>query len=81
MKTLAVKAAHWRGVFLLSPTKSRVDALCDQLREGLLAEEASLEEMLAELRQRRQADDQIIEAQSVETEGNAVPRLITANPI
>ena len=46
------------GVFLFSPTESRVDALCDQLREGLVAEGASLEEMLADLRQRRQADDQ-----------------------
>ena len=46
------------GVFLLSPTESRVDALCDHLHEGLVAEGASLEGMLAELRQRRQADDQ-----------------------
>jgi len=45
------------GVFLLSPTESRVDVLCDQLREGLVAEGASLEGMLAELRQRRQAHD------------------------
>ncbi len=46
------------GVFLLSPKESRVDALCDELRERLVAEGASLEEMLAELRQRRQSDDQ-----------------------
>ena len=72
MKTLAVKLAQRAGVLLLSPTKSRVDALCDQLREGLLAEGASLEEMLAELRQRRQADDQIIEAQGAETEVDSV---------
>ncbi len=46
------------GAFLFSPKEARVDALCDQLREGLAAEGASLEEMLAELRQRREADEQ-----------------------
>ena len=46
------------GAFLFSPQVSRIDASCDQLRAGLVAEGATLEEMLSELRQRRESDDQ-----------------------
>lgn len=42
------------GVFVLSPKSSRIDDLCDPLRDGLLAEGASLEEMLIELRRMRE---------------------------
>ncbi len=45
------------GAFLFSPQASRVDALCDQLREGLVAEGATLEDMLAELRLRRESNE------------------------
>ena len=42
------------GVFVLSPRASRIDDLCDSLRDGLMAEGASLEEMLMELRRIRE---------------------------
>jgi len=42
------------GVFVLSPQESRVDALCDDLRDGLLDAGATLEDMLATLRARRE---------------------------
>lgn len=45
------------GAFLFSPYESRVDTLCDELRDGLLSEEASLEEMLLDLRRRRESHD------------------------
>ncbi|HLK60698.1 MAG TPA: AbrB/MazE/SpoVT family DNA-binding domain-containing protein [Chthonomonadaceae bacterium] len=44
------------GVFVLSPTPSRIDAMCDPFREELLAEGATLEEMLAELRRMREGN-------------------------
>lgn len=42
------------GAFLLSPKTSKVDALCDQIHDGLLQEGASLEGLLAELRAQRE---------------------------
>ena len=45
------------GVLLLSPHPSRIDALCDELRDGLLSKGATLEEMLAELRRLREQND------------------------
>lgn len=45
------------GVFLVSPRQIRVDAHADALRDGLLAAGVTLEDMLAELRRRREADD------------------------
>ena len=44
------------GVFVLSPKQSRIDALCNDLRDELLNAGASLEEMLADLRKIREAD-------------------------
>lgn len=44
------------GVFLVSPRKIRVDAHADALRDGLLAAGATLQDMLADLRRRREAD-------------------------
>ncbi|MGI4788757.1 MAG: AbrB/MazE/SpoVT family DNA-binding domain-containing protein [Janthinobacterium lividum] len=44
------------GVFLVSPRQISVDAPADALRDGLLASGATLEGMLADLRQRREAD-------------------------
>jgi AbrB family looped-hinge helix DNA binding protein len=38
------------GLLMLSPKESRIDALCDDLRDKLLAEGATLESMLLELR-------------------------------
>jgi bifunctional DNA-binding transcriptional regulator/antitoxin component of YhaV-PrlF toxin-antitoxin module len=43
------------GSFVFSPKESKVEALCDQIRESLLNEETSLEDLLAELRSRREA--------------------------
>ncbi len=43
------------GVFVLNPADSQVDALADHLRDKLVSEGASLEEMLAELRARRES--------------------------
>jgi bifunctional DNA-binding transcriptional regulator/antitoxin component of YhaV-PrlF toxin-antitoxin module len=43
------------GSFVFSPKESKVEALCDQIREGLLNEDASLEDLLAELRSHREA--------------------------
>ena len=45
------------GVFLVSPRQIRVEAHADALRDGLLAAGTTLEDMLAELRRRREADD------------------------
>jgi len=45
------------GAFLFSPHESRVDTLCDELRDGLISEGASLEEMLIELRLRRESHE------------------------
>lgn len=44
------------GTFLLSPRESRIDALCDDLRDNLENRDASLEEMLGELRRARLED-------------------------
>ena len=44
------------GVFLVSPRQIRVDAHADALRDGLLAAGVTLEDMLVELRRRREAD-------------------------
>jgi len=45
------------GAVVLSPKVSKVDALANQLRDDLLKEGATLEEMLAELRQIRETED------------------------
>ena len=42
------------GVFLISPQRISVDEPTDTLRDGLLASGATLEGMLADLRQRRE---------------------------
>jgi bifunctional DNA-binding transcriptional regulator/antitoxin component of YhaV-PrlF toxin-antitoxin module len=42
------------GVVVSSPRESKVVALANQLRDDLLADGATLEEMLAELRQYRE---------------------------
>ena len=44
------------GVFLVSPRPISVDASADSMRDGLLASGATLEGMLADIRQRREAD-------------------------
>lgn len=44
------------GVFLISPRQIRLDAHADALRDGLLAAGATLQEMLTDLRRRREAD-------------------------
>lgn len=44
------------GVFLVSPRRVSVDASADVLRDGLAASGATLEGMLADLRQRRESD-------------------------
>lgn len=41
------------GYFVLSPSESRIDVLCDSLRDDLLDSGATLEEMLAELHKMR----------------------------
>ncbi len=43
------------GVFVLSPRESRVDAMLDRIRDELAAEGATEEEMLTDLRARREA--------------------------
>ena len=45
------------GVFLVCPRRISVDASADALRDGLAASGATLEGMLADLRQRRETDD------------------------
>ncbi len=44
------------GVFLISPRLIHVDTHADALRDGLLSAGATLEGVLADLRQRREAD-------------------------
>jgi AbrB family looped-hinge helix DNA binding protein len=44
------------GAFLYVPQASRVDAMCDGLRDRLLATGATLETILADLRARRDGD-------------------------
>ncbi|MCW3098036.1 MAG: hypothetical protein JWL77_3654 [Chthonomonadaceae bacterium] len=44
------------GVVVMSPRESKIDALADQLRDDLIQEGASLEEMLFELRQIRETE-------------------------
>jgi bifunctional DNA-binding transcriptional regulator/antitoxin component of YhaV-PrlF toxin-antitoxin module len=48
------------GVIIMSPTESKVDVLADQLRDDLLNDGATLEDMLAELRQIREADGRML---------------------
>jgi len=45
------------GVLLLSPRVSQIDAMCDALRDKLLARGASLEQMLEDLRRIREGED------------------------
>ncbi len=45
------------GVFLVSPRQIRVDAHADALRDGLLAAGVTLEDMLGDLRRKRETDD------------------------
>ena len=45
------------GKFLVVPKKSEVDAICNQLRDELLASGATLADMLADLRSRREAQE------------------------
>lgn len=42
------------GVVIMTPRKSKVDTLVNQLRDDLLSEGATLETMLTELRQLRE---------------------------
>ena len=44
------------GVLILIPQHGRATTALSQLRSALISKEASLEEMLAELRQMREAD-------------------------
>ena len=44
------------GVVIMCPKESRIDMLADQLRDDLLREGATLEEMLIELRQIRESE-------------------------
>ena len=44
------------GVIMMSPKESKVDSLANQLRDDLLREGATLEEMLIELRCIREAE-------------------------
>ena len=44
------------GVVIMSPKESKIDLLANQLRDDLLSEGATLEQMLAELRQLREAE-------------------------
>ena len=43
------------GVFVLNPNESKIDVLADRLRDGLIEEDATLEELLSELRARRES--------------------------
>jgi bifunctional DNA-binding transcriptional regulator/antitoxin component of YhaV-PrlF toxin-antitoxin module len=45
------------GSFLLTPRISQVHTAADRLRDGLLESGATLEEMLAELRRKRESED------------------------
>ncbi len=45
------------GVLVLTPKHGRATAALSQIRSGLLNEGASLEEMLAQLRRMREADE------------------------
>ena len=45
------------GVVVMTPKESKIDALADHLREDLIKEGATLEEMLTELRQARKTAD------------------------
>lgn len=47
------------GNFLISPKRSQVDEICNQLRDQLLESGATLSEMVNELRARREADGRI----------------------
>lgn len=47
------------GVFVVMPKRSQVDAVCNQLRDQLLDSGATLSDMLAELRARREAEGRI----------------------
>ena len=44
------------GILVMSPKESKIVLLANQLRDNLLQEGATLEEMLTELRQIREAD-------------------------
>ena len=45
--------------FAAVPKKSRVDEICNRLREELLESGATLSDMLAELRSRRESEEPI----------------------
>jgi len=45
------------GVVVLSPKESKIDTLANQLRDDLINEGATLEEMLIELRRLRQTQE------------------------
>ena len=45
------------GVLVLTPQNGKATAALDQLRQVLVAKGASLEEMLAELRRKRETDE------------------------
>ena len=44
------------GVIVMNPRESKIDALANQLRDDLLSEGATHEDMLAELRRPRKAE-------------------------
>lgn len=44
------------GVVVMSPRESKIDALANQLRDDLLSEGATLEELLTELRRLREEE-------------------------
>ena len=46
------------GVLILTPQNGKATAALVQLRQALIAKGASLEEMLTELRRKREEDDQ-----------------------
>jgi bifunctional DNA-binding transcriptional regulator/antitoxin component of YhaV-PrlF toxin-antitoxin module len=46
------------GVVVMSPRESKIDALANQLRDDLLMDGATLEDMLVELRRLREAEGQ-----------------------
>ncbi len=45
------------GVFVLTPIRSQIDALADQITESLVKEGESLEDMLVALREERERYD------------------------